>query len=160
MDTVQARGTERLVLAIGEISATYRTVLTPAGSAPVNDVTWTIKEDALAGTRPWRRALPGAGASPTVALTVTVSGPGWHYIESVGPATREEVAAVRARVTQARMLALRSVVWSLPATTQPAAGPAAFPAGPTQLPVARAEPTGAETARVAQAPRELAEPPR
>ena len=124
METVQARGTERLVLAIGEITTTYRTVVTPSGRAPVNDVTWTIREETLPGARSWRRALPRAGASSTVRLTVTVSGPGWTHTEPLGPATREEAAAVRARVTQARMLALRSVVWSLAGTVPLAAGPA------------------------------------
>jgi hypothetical protein len=112
MEPMQARGTERLVLAIGAISATYRTVLTPAGSAPVNDVTWAIKEDVPPRGRAWLRALPGAAAPSTVGLSVTVTGPDWEHAEDLGPATRDEVAAVRARVTQARMLALRSVVWS------------------------------------------------
>ena len=112
MAHLQARGTERLVLAIGEISATYRTVLTPAGRAAVNDVTWAIKEDAPPRGRAWLRGRPDPASAPTVGLTVTVTGPGWQHTETVGPATRDEVAAVRARVTQARMLALRSVVWS------------------------------------------------
>ena len=116
MEEVQARGTERLVLAIGEISATYRTVLTPSGRAPVNDVTWTIKEDAPPRTLLWRRALPRAGADSgapdAVSLTVTVSAPGWEHVERLAAATREEATTIRAKVTQARMLALRAVVWS------------------------------------------------
>ena len=112
----QGRGTERLVLAIGEISASYRTVLTPSGSAPVNDVTWTIREDLPARGRLWRRGSSGDASTSLVVLTVTVTGPGWQHVEKIGPATAEEAVAVRARVTQARMLALRSVVWS-PATT-------------------------------------------
>ena len=112
MDTGQARGTERLVLRIGAISATSRTVLTPSGSAPVNGARWTIKEGVSPRSRRWRRALPGAGSADTVELTVTVHGPGWQHTETVGPVTREEAAVIRARVTQARVLALRSVVWS------------------------------------------------
>jgi hypothetical protein len=112
LEEVQARGTERLVLAIGEISATYRTVLTPAGRAPVNDVTWTIKEDTSARALSWRRAVARTGAPDSVGLTVIVNGPGWEHVERLGAATREEVAAIRAKVTQARMLALRAVVWS------------------------------------------------
>src|SRR5689334_10023198 len=116
MEEVQARGTERLVLAIGEISATYRTVLTPSGRAPVNDVTWTIKEDTPPRALPWRRAVAragaGSGAPAAVGLTVTVSAPGWEHVERLGAATPEEATAVRAKVTQARMLALRAVVWS------------------------------------------------
>ena len=112
MEEVQARGTERLVLAIGEISATYRTVLTPAGRAPVNDVTWTIKEDTSPRALSWRRAVARAGAPDAVGLTVFVSGPGWEHVERLGAATQEEVATIRAKVTQARMLALRAVVWS------------------------------------------------
>lgn len=118
MEEVQARGTERLLLRIGDISATSRTVLTPSGSAAVNDVRWTVKEGASPQSRVWRRARPGAGATGTVELTVTVTGPGWLHTETVGPATREEVAAIRARVTQARMLALRSVVWAPSPTGQ------------------------------------------
>ena len=116
METGHTRGTERLVLAIGEITATYRTVLTPSGSAPVNAVRWTVREAAPARGRMWRRTAPGEQAPHPVRLTVTVSGPGWQHVERLGPATREEVATVRGRVTQARMLALRAVVWS-PATT-------------------------------------------
>jgi hypothetical protein len=111
---MQQRGTERLVLAIGEISASYHTVWTPSGSAPVNDVSWTIGEDPPPRGRGWRRHLPGAGATNPVALTVTVTGPSWQHIEEVGPAQPDDVTAVRAKVTQARMLALRAVVWSLP----------------------------------------------
>jgi hypothetical protein len=106
-----AHGTERLVLAIGQISASYRTVLTPSGSAPVNAVTWSIREDLPGRGRVWRRASSGDSAASLVLLTVTVTGPGWQHVERVGPATAEEAAAVRARVTQARMLALRAVVW-------------------------------------------------
>ncbi|WP_457253910.1 hypothetical protein [Pedococcus sp. P5_B7] len=128
MDTPRGQGTERLVLAIGEISASHRTVLTPAGSAPVNAVTWAIREETAPRGRGWRRALPGAGAPDTVALgvtlSVTVSGPGWRHTERVGPAGPEEVAAVRGKVTQARMLALRSVVWSPAAAAQVPAPPA------------------------------------
>ena len=112
MEEEQARGTERVVLAIGEISATYRTVLTPAGRAPVNDVTWTIKEDTSPRGLSWRRAVARAGAPEPVGLTVIVSGPGWEHVERLGAATQEEVATIRAKVTQARMLALRAVVWS------------------------------------------------
>ena len=121
MEAVQARGTERLILRIGAVSATSRTVLTPAGSAPVNDVRWTLKEQASPRRRVWRRTPTGAGATGSVQLTVTVHGPGWQHTEAVGPVTREEVAAVRARVTQARMLALRSVVWSPVTVPDPAA---------------------------------------
>jgi hypothetical protein len=106
-----AHGTERLVLAIGQVSASYRTVLTPSGSAPVNAVTWSIREDLPGRGRVWRRASSGDSAASLVLLTVTVTGPGWQHVERVGPATAEEAAAVRARVTQARMLALRAVVW-------------------------------------------------
>lgn len=112
MEELQARGTERLVLAIGEISATYRTVLTPSGRAPVNDVTWTIREDPPPRVLAWRRGATGLGATDPVGLTVTVSGPGWQHVERLRAATREEAAAIRAKVTQARMLALRAVVWS------------------------------------------------
>jgi hypothetical protein len=123
METRQARGTERLVLAIGEISATYRAVLTPSGSAPVNDVTWTVREATPARGRVWRRATSGVSAPDAVHLTVTVSGPGWQHVERFGPATREEVATIRGRVTQARMLALRAVVWSRATTLQLQAPP-------------------------------------
>jgi hypothetical protein len=133
MEAVQARGTERLVLRIGEISATSRTVLTPSGSAPVNEARWTVKEAASPRSLGWRRALRRAAsadaAALTVALTVTVRGPGWQHTETVGPATREEAAAIRATVTQARMLALRSVVWSPVTTSQPS--PAEVPGGLT-----------------------------
>ena len=133
MEAVQARGTERLVLRIGAISATSRAVLTPSGSAPVNDVRWTVKEAAPARSRVWRRALPSTGATRAVQLAVTAHGPGWQHTEAVGPVTGEEAAAVRARVTQARMLALRSVVWSPVATVpDPLAqvrGKVAAPAG-------------------------------
>lgn len=121
MEAVQARGTERLLLRIGAISATSRAVLTPSGSAPVNDVRWTVKEEVSPRSRVWRRAVPGGGATGSVQLTVTVHGPGWQHTEAVGPVTGEEVAAVRAKVTQARMLALRAVVWC-PVATVPASG--------------------------------------
>jgi hypothetical protein len=113
MEELQPRGTERLVLAIGEISATHRMVLTPSGRAPVNAVRWTIREDAPPRVLAWRRAVAGSGTpEPGGGLTVTVSGPGWQHVERLGPATREDAAAIRAKVTQARMLALRAVVWS------------------------------------------------
>ena len=113
MDTMQQRGTERLVLAIGQITVSHHTVWTPSGSAPVNDVSWTIGEDAPLGVGPGAAPSGRGGAAEPVTLTVTVTGPGWQHIEDVGPARPEEVTAVRAKVTQARMLALRAVVWSL-----------------------------------------------
>ena len=115
MEAVHTGGTERLVLAIGAISATSRAVLTPSGSAPVNAVSWTVREEAPPRGRVWRRA--SAAAPDSVLLTVRVSGPGWQHVEKVGQLTREDAAAVRAKVTRARMLALRSVVWS-PTTTR------------------------------------------
>lgn len=104
-------GTERLLLAIGQVSATHRTVLTPSGTAPVNAVSWSLREEPTGRRRVW---TPRSGASPDpeVRLTVTVSGPGWEHTERVDAATPEEVSAVRAKVTQARMLALRAVVWA------------------------------------------------
>jgi hypothetical protein len=111
MEAAHRRGTERLILAIGAISASSRTVLTPAGSAPVNAVSWALREEASSRGRVWRRTP--AAAPGSVLLTVKVSGPDWEHVEQVGPVTREDAAAVRAKVTQARMLALRSVVWSL-----------------------------------------------
>ena len=112
METAAGRRTERLVLAIGEISVTRSTVLTPAGSGPVNGVAWAIREDPSSRGAGWWHALSGAGATGTARVGVTVSGLGWEHTEWVPGATREDVAATRAKVTQARMLALRSVVWA------------------------------------------------
>jgi hypothetical protein len=140
METAAGRRTERLVLAIGEISVTRSTVLTPAGTGPVNGVAWAIREDPTSRGAGWWRALSGAGAPGTVNLGVTVSGEGWEHTEWVPGAAREDVAATRAKVTQARMLALRSVVWSLGGAQQ----------GVTAPPTAdRAQVTGSQSVRKA-----------
>lgn len=120
-------GTERLLLAIGEVSATHRTVLTPAGSAPVNAVSWSLREEP-SGRRVWPPRAGGVAPDGPVRLLVTVTGPGWQHTERFDAAGPEEVTAVRAKVTQARMLALRAVVWAPPRPADTVStGPSALP---------------------------------
>jgi hypothetical protein len=100
-----ARGSQQVLETIEHIVCTRTEVITPAGRAPANIVTWHVRErtDAMASGRPLARFAAGRRRVGGQIL-ITAQTDLWHYTAVVPVQSAAQVLDLRARIGRARTL--------------------------------------------------------